>query len=121
MKNNLLQEISISLILIVLLGLFLNPFGFWMPDALVMMIILGLIVVFAIFSGFMWKERAQDEREALHRMLAGRVAYLIGTGILMLGIIVQSSRHEIDSWLVFTLGAMILAKIFGVIYSRKNH
>ena len=120
MKNNFLQEIFVSLALIVLLVLFLNPFGFWMPDALVMMMVLGLVVVFAVFSVFIWKEYARDEREILHRMLAGRIAYLVGTGILVLGIIVQSFRHEIDSWLVFTLGSMILAKIVGVVYSRIN-
>ncbi|TSC71555.1 MAG: Uncharacterized protein G01um101470_550 [Parcubacteria group bacterium Gr01-1014_70] len=120
MKNNLLQEIFVSLVLVVLLVLFLNPFGFWMPDALVMMMVLGLIVVFALFSGFIWKEQARDEREMLHRMLAGRIAYLVGTGMLVLGIIVQTVRHDLDSWLVLTLGAMILAKIFGIIYSQKN-
>ena len=121
MKNNLLQEIFVSLALIVLLVLFLNPFGFWMPSALLMMMVLGLIVIFALFSGFIWKEQARDEREMLHRMLAGRIAYLVGAGILVLGIIVQSLRHELDSWLVFTLGAMILAKIIGIAYSRKKH
>ena len=50
MRNNLLQEISISGILIILLVLFLNPFGFWMPTALLMMIVLGLVVVFALFA-----------------------------------------------------------------------
>lgn len=121
MKNNLFQEIFVSLILVILLALFLNPFGFWMPNTLLMMMVLGLIVVFAVFSGFIWKEYARDEREMLHRMLAGRIAYLIGAGVLVLGIIVQSFRHELDSWLVFTLGLMILAKIIGIIYGRMNH
>ena len=121
MKNNLIQEIFVSLVLIILLVLFLNPFGFWMPDTLVTMMVLGLVVVFAIFSGFIWKEYARDEREILHRMLAGRIAYLVGTGILVLGIIIQSFKHEIDSWLVFTLGSMILAKILGIIYGRISH
>ncbi len=36
MKNNLLQEIRVSVVLIILLILFLNPFYFWMsPDILI--------------------------------------------------------------------------------------
>lgn len=121
MKNNFLQEIFVSMALIVLLILFLNPFGFWMPNALLMMMIAGLIVAFALFASFIWRENARDEREGLHRMFAGRIAYLIGAGVLALGIIVQSVRHELDSWLIITLAAMILAKIAGLIYGRISH
>lgn len=121
MKNNLFKEIFVSLVFVVLLILFLNPFNFWMPNELLMMMIIGLAVVFAVYAGFIWRENAKDERETLHRMLAGRMAYLVGTGILVLGIIVQSFRHELDSWLIFTLGSMILAKIFGIIYGQLKH
>src|SRR3989338_9664086 len=115
MKNNLLQEISISGILIILLVLFINPFGFWMQTALLMMMVLGLVVVFALFTSFVWRENHKDEREGFHKMMAGRIAYLTGTALLTLGIIVQSFGHEIDSWLLLILGAMILAKIIGLI------
>ena len=121
MKNNLLQEIFVSLALIVLLILFLNPFGFWMPNILLMMMVLGLVVVFSVFASFIWRENARDEREGLHKMMAGRVAFLAGTAVLVTGIIVQSFKHELDFWLVFTLGIMILAKIIGLIYGRIRH
>ncbi len=121
MKNNLLQEISISGILIILLVLFLNPFGFWMPTTLLMMMVLGLVVVFALFASFVWRENHRDEREGLHKMMAGRIAYLTGTALLTLGIIVQSLNHELDPWLVFTLTGMIVAKVIGLIYGQiKN-
>lgn len=121
MKNNFIQEIVISSALIILLVLFLNPFEFWMPDAMVIMMILGLIVIFSFFSVYVWKENAKDERENLHSMIAGKSAFLIGAGVLVLGIIVKSLRHEIDFWLILTLVAMILAKIGGIIYGRiKN-
>ncbi len=121
MKNNLIQEIAVSLILIVLLALFLNPFGFWMPNALLMMMMLGLVVVFVVFASFVWKENARDEREGLHKMIAGRIAFLVGTALLVVGIIVQSFKHELDFWLIFTLGTMILAKIIGLVYGRIKH
>lgn len=121
MENNLLQEISVSFILIILLILLLNPFGFWMPTQLVMMLVFSLIIIFVVFTSFIWKENAKDERESFHRMMAGRIAFLSGAGVLVIGIIVQSLSHNLDPWLVFTLGLMILAKIGGLIYSRINH
>lgn len=121
MKNSLLQEVLISGILIVLLILFLNPFGFWMPTTLLMMMVLGLVVVFTLFASFVWKENHRDEREGLHKMMAGRIAFLVGTALLVLGIIVQSFKHDLDPWLVLTLGGMIVAKVVGLIYGRiKN-
>ena len=121
MKNNLLQEIGVSGILIVLLVLFLNPFDFWMPTTLLMMMVLGLVVVFALFASFVWRENHRDEREELHKMMAGRIAYLTSTALLALGIIVQSFKHELDPWLVFTLAGMIMAKIISLIYGRMKN
>lgn len=121
MKNNFFQEVLVSLILIVLLVLLLNPFDFWMPNNMLMMMLVGLIVVFALFAGFVWREGAKDEREMLHRMLAGRSAYLVGAGMLVVGIIIQSFNHRLDPWLVFTLGLMVLAKITGIIYSKTKN
>ena len=121
MKNNFLQEIIISSTLIILLILFLNPFNFWMPSILLMMMVLGLVVMFGMFASFIWRENSRDEREGLHKMMAGRIAFLAGTASLVIGIIVQSFRHELDFWLVFTLGVMVLAKIVGLIYSRARY
>lgn len=121
MKNNFLQEVLASLVLIVLLVLFLNPFGFWMPSALLIMMIAGLLVVFALFASFIWREIVQDEREALHRLMAGRIAYLMGAGGLVLGVIVQSLQHNLDPWLVGILGITIFAKIIGLIYGRVKY
>jgi uncharacterized protein involved in outer membrane biogenesis len=120
MENNVLQEFFISLVIIVFLVLLLNPFGFWMPDMAVMMTILGLSIVFIIFSSFIWKEKARDEREDIHRMFSGRAAYLSGTGVLLIGIIVQGFSHSLDPWLLISLGAMVLAKTGGLLYSRTR-
>ena len=121
MKNNFLQEIIVSVVLIALLILFLNPFELWMPPILLMMLILGLIVVFGVFASFIWRENARDEREGLHKMMAGRFAFLAGTASLVIGIIIQSLKHELDFWLVLTLGIMILAKIIGLIHGQAKH
>lgn len=121
MKNSFLQEIVVSLVLIVLLVLFLNPLGFWMPTTLLMTMVLGLVVVFALFASFVWKENHRDEREGLHKMMAGRIAFLVGTTLLVIGIIIQSFGHKLDPWLVFILVGMIVAKVIAFIYGRiKN-
>ena len=111
----------VSVVLIVLLLLFLNPFELWMPPVLLMMMVLGLVLVFALFASFIWRENSRDEREGLHKMMADRFAFLAGTASLVIGIVVQSLRHELDVWLVFTLGIMILAKIIGLMYGRARY
>lgn len=121
MKNNFLQEVFISMTLMVLLVLFLNPFGFWMPNTLLVMMIAGLIVVFALFASFIWRESARDERESFHKMMAGKFAFLAGMGGLIVGIIVQSLQHALDGWLVGILGIMIFAKIIALIYGRIKY
>ncbi len=121
MNNNLLQEVSISGTLIILLVFFLNPFDFWMPTSLLMMMVLALVVVFALFASFLWKENHKDEREGLHKMMAGRIAFLVGTALLTLGIIVQSFDHNLDPWLIFVLTGMIVAKNMTLIYGRINN
>lgn len=121
MKNNLLQEIIISLALIILLVLCLNPFGFWMPNRVLTMINIVLIIVFSVFASFIWRESARDEREVFHRMLAGRIAFLAGAGVLVIGVIVQSFKHDVDFWLVLTLGVMVFSKIIALVYSQAKH
>jgi len=118
MKNNFLQEILIAVFLIVLLVLFVNPFDFWMPDMLVMMMVTVLAVLYFIFAGFVWKEKARDERESMHKMLASRVSFLSGSLVLVLGVIVQSMTHSLDIWLVYALSVMLVAKIAGHIYVK---
>ena len=118
-KQNI-QETVISVVFIVLLFLFLNPFDFWMPGMLLYMMIGGLVVSFALFASFIWKEQAQDEREQLHKMIAGRVGYLAGVAVLVSGVVVESIMSHVDPWLIAVLGAMIIGKIAGHIYGRRR-
>ncbi len=121
MKNNIVSEVVISLVLLVLVALLLNPFGLWMPSSLHMMVMAAMVVMFVIFAGFVWRERSADEREGLHKMMAGHIAFLVGTGTLVLGVVVQSLRHELDYWLVIALAVMLLAKIIGHIYTKMRY
>ena len=87
---------------------------------LVMTCLAILFVAFVLFAIFVWKEKAADEREQVHRMLAGRVAFLTGSSILVLGIIVQEMQGKLDKWLVYSLVGMIVAKVVALKYNRKK-
>lgn len=114
------NEIIISIIFAALIVLFLDPLMFWMPDSLIYTLVAALVVFFALFAGFVWKERALDEREQLHKMIAGRIGYLIGVGILVFGLVIQTFTTHPDPWLVAALGGMVLGKLLSLLYSRSR-
>jgi cobalamin synthase len=119
MKNNL-KETIVTIALLVIAVLLLNPFEFWMPDMVVMCMLATALVLFAIFASFVLREKALDERDELHKSLAGRNAFLVGAGIIMIGILVQGYVHAVDPWLVYALIGMIVVKIATRIWSDKN-
>lgn len=116
----MLKEIIVPLMLVVLSVLLLNPFHFWMPDMMVTGMLVALLVLFAIFASFILKERSFDERDNVNRSLAGRNAFLAGSAILMLGIVIQGYKHSIDPWLVVALVVMIVIKIVTRFWSDIN-
>ena len=120
MKNKITKEIIVSLTLVVFEILLLNPFHFWMPDIMVMGMLVALLVLFGIFASFILKEKVFDERDNVNRSLAGRNAFLAGSAILMLGIVIQGYSHRVDSWLVIALVVMIIVKISTRFWSDKN-
>lgn len=91
----------------------------WMPPMGAMMALLVVAVLLAVFAGFVMHENGGDERDVLHRMNAGRIAYLLGIGTLTVALIVQGFAHTIDPWILVTLGVMVLAKIISRFYSDK--
>ncbi len=120
MKNKITKEIIVPLTLVVITILLLNPFNFWMPDMMVMGMLVALLILFGIFASFILQEKVFDERDAVNRSLAGRNAFLSGSAILMLGIVIQGYSHKVDSWLVIALVVMIIVKIITRFWSDKN-
>lgn len=102
MKNNI-KETIITVCLIAIAILLLNPFHFWMPDMMVMAMLAVALVLFGIFASFILREDKVDERDNVHRTLAGRNAFLAGSSILMIGIVIQGYSHAVDPWLVIAL------------------
>lgn len=121
MKDNYMSEFVIAVILMIFLVLVVNPFQFWIPDTLHMMLIIGFAIMSFVFAGIIFKEKSKDERELVHRNTAGRLGYLVGVVTLVFSIIVQSLKHSLDPWLVFALSMMILAKIISRIYSQSKN
>ncbi len=119
MKNNI-KETIVTICLVGLAVLLLNPFNFWMPDMMVVCILAVTLGLFGIFASFILREKIIDERDAQHRTLAGRNAFLVGAGVITLGILVQGYAHNVDPWLVIALITMILTKITTRIWSDKN-
>ena len=104
-------EVLFLLVLFVLTFVLMNPLGFFMPSMMVVTLLGIFFIIFGITSVFVWREHAHDEREVLHRGVAGRVAYLAGSAVLALGIIFQEIGGHIDPWIVYALAAMIGGKI----------
>lgn len=114
-----MKEIISSFILVVLVVLALNPFHFWMPVPLHVMMLGATIAAFGVVAGFIMRESAGDERDVTHRMRAGRVAFLAGTAILVVGIVTQSFMYEVDPWLVGALAGMVIAKMLARVYEDR--
>ncbi len=119
MKNNI-KETIVTVCLILIAVLLLNPFNFWMPDMMVMAMLACALVLFGVFASFILREESVDERDNAHRTLAGRNAFLAGASVLMIGIVIQGYTHTVDPWLVITLIVMILVKIVTRLWSDKN-
>jgi hypothetical protein len=84
---------------------------FWMPSMMTTTMLLVVTLLTLVYVGFVLREKGADERDVLHRMLAGRAAYLTGVGMLTLALLVQGFMYHIDPWVPGTLALMIVAKV----------
>lgn len=119
MRNNM-KEIIVTIGLIATAILLLNPLHFWMPDMIVLCILVIILILFAVFASFLLREKSLDERDDQHRTLAGRNAFLAGATILIFGIFAQGYVEAVDPWLVIALMVMLVTKIGTRIWSDRN-
>jgi prepilin signal peptidase PulO-like enzyme (type II secretory pathway) len=108
-----------ALVVVAALMLMMCPIPFLMLTSSQMVLVSLAALGFITWVTFQWQEQATDEREELHRFLAARLAYFVGAGILMIGVLVQSLQHSVDPWLVGALIGMIAAKIFSKSIAEK--
>jgi membrane protein implicated in regulation of membrane protease activity len=76
------------------------------------------LAAFIALALWVWREYSTDEREDRHRMAVGRTAYLAGSGVLVVAIVVQSVDGAVDPWLLAALAVMVLVKVFGSVWLR---
>ncbi len=116
--KNYIQIITAGIIVVLLLAL-ADLLPFWMPNMAQMFALTIASVLLLVWAGFVMYEKGGDERELVHRMNAGRVAYLSGLGVLTLALIVQGLSHAIDPWILGALGAMVVTKLIARTYAEK--
>jgi hypothetical protein len=114
------KELLVGLGLLVLLFIIFNPWNTFMPGYVVMGFLIAAVVLYAAFVTFIWQENHGDEREQFHRLFADRVAYLAGSALLLIGIVVGELQHALDPWLIYALALMVIAKIGGLIYGKNK-
>mgnify|MGYP001613288823 CR=1 FL=1 len=110
MKNKMIQSIGVLLFIILLFSLS-DPFMYWMPEMMTMVVLLLVTFLMCLWAGFILSEDVVDERERAHRMQAGRAAYLSGLVILTVAFVVQGFNHQIDPWVSLALGSMVLVNL----------
>ncbi len=117
--TNRIAEYLIACALVTLLGLLANPFMVWMPSPTQMMLVLVAAILAVVYGGFVYKETVEDEREVLHRMLAGRTAFLASVAVLTVALLYQGVTHAVDPWIPAALAVTILAKLIARAWANK--
>lgn len=119
--NILTNESFLSGGIVLVLIVLANPFHFLMPETWAMWCTALVGLLFLLFVVALLRDQGGDEREMWHRFMAARVAYLVGTGILVLGIILQTLMHHLSWWLPLALGGMLVAKLFGHWFAQYRY
>lgn len=113
-----LGEIVVSLAFIILVALKLDPLNLLMPNKVQMSILALLVAAAGLYAGILFRQKAHDEREALHLYRASRFAYVAGVALLVIAIAFQSFRGGTDPWLYYILAGMVLMKLVILVWSR---
>ena len=119
-KNRFIFEMVSAGVLLLSAVLLVNPLQLWMPTMLHMIMLAVVVAAFGVLAVFVVFERVVDERDDAHRSFAGRDAFLVGSAILLMGIVVQTFAHTLDPWLVVALLGMVVAKIGARMWSSSN-
>ena len=106
-----IQLVSIAAIFVAAFFL-INPMGVIMPHNVHMLMLDSVIVIAASFAVLVIAEgKGGDEREGIHKAIAGRIAFFVGAWVMILGITVQTYSGSTDPWLVGALCAMLAGKV----------
>lgn len=116
-----MKKYLVPLIVVTLAAALLDPFMLLMPKMAFYFVTASFFILFVLYAVALWNEKIEDEREYTHRAFAGRVAYLSGATVLVLGILYQAFIvHTVDPWLVLALSVMVVAKFFGLWHAEST-
>jgi len=105
------MDIVLLLGLSVIAYLAVAPNTVVMPSALQMILLAIVLVLVSGFLIFLWREQPEDERELQNQALASRWAYIIGSSVLIVALLIQSLKHDLDPAIPIALLSMIATKI----------
>jgi hypothetical protein len=83
------------------------------------MLLAFFTVAVLAYSTFIYHERPADEREYELSLVASKHAYVIGSAIMSVGIVVKVIDHTLDVWLPITLAAMVITKTLSYFIHNK--
>lgn len=120
MIKKYLSEFGIALGLLAILVSLINPY--WMPMGLHMALLVVLCVVFGVYAMFVWREGGGDERDRALLQKSDRIAFLVGSGVLVFAIAYEGLiLHQVTPWLVVAFSIMIIAKALSFIYFKEHN
>lgn len=111
-------ELGIALIFIALIIGLTDPIDLLMPSEIQTTLLVLAVVVYGFFAGLMFREKPLDEREELILHQSSRAGFLVGTGVLLLGVVYQVANRSLDNWLIWALGSMVIVKVIWLYKSR---
>lgn len=110
-KYKSILDIVLLLGLGVIAFLAVAPSAVVMPTSIQMLLLAIVLVLISGFLVFLWREQPDDEREMHNQTLASRSAYLIGALVLIIALVLQSLKHDLDPAIPVALLAMIATKV----------
>ncbi len=120
-KLLILLDVVLAGLPVVMLALIWDPFGWFGFSDFWMMASTGVFVASIVpFLAFVWREKAEDEREEAHLAIAGRMAFLAGASVLAIAIVLSVFAHKLGPWLPLALATMIVTKIGTLAYLRAK-
>lgn len=114
----------IEVLLIVVVGVLafaaLNPY--LMPMGMYFTTLLALLVLFGFFAVFVWREKGGDERDRTLIHKSDRTAFLAGSTVLILALLVDGILLQMSNpWVLGAFSAMVIAKAASYIYLQNRN
>jgi hypothetical protein len=116
-----LSESFLAFAVLAVLFLKVDPFHWFMPNEMQMILLCVFAAAFALYAGVVFREQAKDERESSHLYRASRWGYLVGVVALSVLIVVQDVLHRLDPWLLGILGVMVVTKLVVLRWAQWRH